>query len=460
MTALAGLTRVTISASRRRIDVALPAHAPVAEALPDLLRHAGEGLADDGERHGGWMLRRTTGEPLAGDQGLHEQGVRDGEILHLVPAGAQWPELEYDDVAEAIAAGARQTGRAWTPDATRAAALTAAGVCLGAGVPAVLAAGAGSPRWPVALGVAVLLLLAGTTAARVYGEGPTGAVLAGYAMPYALLGGVLGVPDGPAALLLGGTALLLAAVLGGVGVGAARWVFVAGGTAGGLGALGALLAFALPADDAAAVTLAVLACGVGAVPLLAVRLGRLPMPAVAPLAGDGGNGGDGQVLDAARQRPDSGYVLDAVRRGADLLTGMLVGHALVAVAACVVLVRQGGTAGRLLVGAAAVVLLLRSRVFAAARHRVPVLAGGLAALAALLLALLDRPARTGALALVAVTVMVALLVAAAGTAYAKRPPSPYLGRAADLLDTALIVSVVPIAAAVLDLYSAVRTLAG
>jgi type VII secretion integral membrane protein EccD len=455
MTALAGLARVTISAPQRRIDVALPAHVPVAEVLPELLGHAGEALADDGEQHGGWMLRRSSGEPLTGARDLHQQGIRDGEILHLVPVGAQWPELEYDDVVQAIAAGAQQTGRGWTPAATRAAALAAAGVSLAAGVLAILAAGSASPKWPIALGVALLLLLAGVTASRAYGEGLTGAVLAGYAMAYALTGGALGVSDGPAAVLLGGTALLLTAVLSAVGVGTARWVFVAGGTAGGLGGLGGLLAFALPADDAAAVALAVLSCGVGAVPLLAVRLGRLPMPAVTPPAG---NGADGQGLDHARERPESAHVLDAVRRTGDLLTGMLVGHALVTAAACVVLARQGGTAGRLLVGAAGLVLLLRSRVFAAARHRVPVLAGGLAGLAALLLALLDRPGDAEALALVTVAVAVALVVAAAGTTYAKRPPSPYLGRAADLLDTALIVSVVPIAAAVLDLYVTVRGL--
>ena len=43
-----GLARVTISAPSRRIDVALPEHVPLAELLPEVLRHAGEGLADDG----------------------------------------------------------------------------------------------------------------------------------------------------------------------------------------------------------------------------------------------------------------------------------------------------------------------------------------------------------------------------------------------------------------------------
>src|SRR4051812_42197042 len=102
-----GLAPVTISSAQRRVDGALQEHVPLAELLPDLLRHAGEGLSDDGERHGGWLLRRTDGVALASGQGLFPQGVRDGEVLHLVPAREQWPELEYDDVVEEIAAGAR-----------------------------------------------------------------------------------------------------------------------------------------------------------------------------------------------------------------------------------------------------------------------------------------------------------------------------------------------------------------
>src|SRR3712207_5128924 len=136
-----GLARVTISAPQRRIDVALPEHVPLAELLPEVLRHAGEGLADDGERHGGWVLRRPDGVALAPGQGLFAQGVRDGDVLHLVPAREEWPELEYDDVVEAIAAGVRRRGSTWTPASTRTATLVAGAVLLAPGLLAMLAAG-------------------------------------------------------------------------------------------------------------------------------------------------------------------------------------------------------------------------------------------------------------------------------------------------------------------------------
>src|SRR5512138_1155770 len=123
-----GLARVTISAPSRRVDVALPEQVPLAELLPEVLRHAGDGLADDGEQHGGWLLRRSDGSVLVGGQALAAQGIRDGEVLHLVPARTEWPEFEYDDVVEAVADAARRQGGAWSPGATRVAALVGAGV--------------------------------------------------------------------------------------------------------------------------------------------------------------------------------------------------------------------------------------------------------------------------------------------------------------------------------------------
>src|SRR5689334_14628733 len=65
-----GLARVTVTAPKRRIDVALPDGVLIAELLPHLLRHAGEELADEGEGHGGWALRRSTGGALEPNRSL------------------------------------------------------------------------------------------------------------------------------------------------------------------------------------------------------------------------------------------------------------------------------------------------------------------------------------------------------------------------------------------------------
>ena len=47
---------------------------------------------------------------------------------------------------------------------------------------------------------------------------------------------------------------------------------------------------------------------------------------------------------------------------------------------------------------------------------------------------------------------------AAGATWTRRPPSPYLGRAADLLDTLAVVAVIPVACAVLGLYGMASTI--
>ena len=467
-----GLARVTISAPQRRVDVALPEHVPLAELLPEVLRHAGEGLADDGEKHGGWLLRRTDGVALATSQGLFPQGVRDGEVLHLVPARDNWPELEYDDVVEAIAEGARRRGTVWTPAATRTATLAGAAVLLSLGLIAVLAAG---PGWGGAaffgLGVALLLALAGITASRAYGDARAGAALGGCALPYAFAGGAVLIATGDRVgvfaplpwlggpeLLAGSVALLLVAALGGVGVAASFRIFAAGVTVGLLGALTALAALLTTAAGAGAVLLSALVCGIGALPLLAIRLGKMPTPPVTlPTGSEAEQGFTGAQthhagLDAARERPDRARVFAAVSRTEELLTGMLIGHALLAVGAFVVLASSGGLSAQILMGLAVAALLLRSRLFVTLRQRLPLISAGLFGVFALGLDLLWGAGEAMLLGVGLAALLVALATVAAGATWTRRAPSPYLGRTADVLDTLAVVAVIPVACSVVGLY--------
>jgi type VII secretion integral membrane protein EccD len=469
-----GLARVTVSAPQRRVDVALPEHVPLAELLPEVLRHAGEGLADDGERHGGWLLRRTDGAVLTTAQGLFPQGVRDGEVLHLVPAREDWPELEYDDVVEAIADGARRRGAVWTPESTRTATLLAGAVLLALGLVAVLAAG---PGWSgaayVGLGAGLLLALCGVTASRAYGDAHAGAALGACAMPYAFAGGAVliaaGATDrvgvfgplpwlGGPELLSGSVALLLVAVLGGVGVAAGLRVFAAGVTVGLLGAATGLVSMLTTAAGAAAVLMSVLVCGIGVLPLLAIRFGKMPTPPVTlPTGGDaeGFTGAPSNSLDAARERPDRATVFAAVTRTEELLAGMLLGHAVLSAAAFLVLATADGRSAPILVGVSAAALLLRSRLFVTLRQRVPLICAGLAGVTVLGVDLVWGADAGTLLAVSAAGFLAALATVAAGATYSRKPPSPYLGRAADLLDTLVVVSVIPVACAVVGLYQAV-----
>ena len=465
-----GLARLTISAPQRRIDVALPEYVPVIELLPEVLRHAGEGLADDGERHGGWLLRRTDGAVLTGAQGLFPQGVRDGEILHLVPAHDDWPELDYDDVVEAIAEGARRRGSVWTARSTRNASLLAALALLALGLVAVVSHG---PQWSGAayagLGVGLLLAVAGVTAARAYGDERAGVALGAAGMPYAFAGGALLVSTGDRVgvfaalpwlggpeLLSGSVTLMAVAVLGALGVASALRIFTAGIVVGLLGAGVALVSMVSTPAGAAAALISVLVCGIGLLPLLALRFGRMPTPPVSlPTGSESAGRRTGQGIDAARELPDRATVFEAVARTEEILAGMLIGHALLAIGSFLVLSTSGSLSARILMGVSATALLLRARLFVTVRQRVPLICGGVAGVVAFGADLLGGASAPMLLGLTAAGVLTAIATVVAGATYAERPPSPYLGRAADLLDAAVVISVIPVACAVVGLYRAV-----
>ncbi|GIJ53871.1 type VII secretion integral membrane protein EccD [Virgisporangium aurantiacum] len=444
------LTRITVASAQRRVDVVLPDEVPVAELLPDLVQRAGDGLADRGQQHGGWVLHRFGGPKLAATDSMASAGIADGEVLHLVPARTDWPEPEYDDVVDAVAIGARGLGARWSGGATRVAAVAAAGLILVIGLIGPLGAGFAHDRW-AALSLAAVLLAAGILATRAYAEPLVGAALAAYSLPAAALGGwhlLESGADTASHMLVAATALTLWSVAGALGAGAGQWIFIAGTAAGLLGVVGASASFATGTARAAALISVVVVGGVTAAPSLAVRLGRLPMPVVTPPPGATGT-------TTPAQQPDRDRVLAAVARADAMLTGLLAGLAVTAVAAGWAL-QPAGLAGPLLTLVAGLTLLLRARLLVTVRQRVPLLAGGAA--------LLFLPFASGTWTLGRLAApMLALVVvglALAGARYRRRSPSPYLGRAADILDTLCLVSVVPLAAAVLNLYAAMRGLSG
>jgi type VII secretion integral membrane protein EccD len=453
------LARLTIRAPRRRLDLAVPHQVPLAELLPEVLRRAGETDLDRAVV-GGWMLRRGDGAALVGDAALAPQGVRDGDVLYLVPRNLTWPEPAYDDVVEEIAAGARAHGGSWDPRATRVFALAAAGALLVAGLALLALTDTGvvtdtgavqQVGGLVGLAVALLLLLAGGLLTRAGGDGMAGSTAAGFGLPYAAVGAGLLI-GGPARLLVGACALILAAAVGGVAVGYGRRVFVAGATVGLFGAVGGVLGLAVSPAGAAAIVVMVLVGGVGLAPLLAVRLGKLPLPVVTAEA---------EVL-AAERRPDRPAVLEAVVRADDILVGLLLGIAVSGVATVAVLAASSGPAPHLLAGLASVALLLRARLFPALAARLPLLVGGLSGLGCSIWSAMagagtgTRLAGVG-LAFVAVVV---LLVAAAAAPRRRPGGSPYLGRMVDLVDIAAVVALAPVACGVLNLYGWVGGLVG
>ncbi|MEU5846512.1 type VII secretion integral membrane protein EccD [Saccharopolyspora shandongensis] len=454
-----GLVRVTIAAPRRRIDMALPEHAAIAELLPGLLARAGEGLADDGVTGGGWQLRRVDGTAFDLDRTLGSHRVRDGEVLHLAPRRISWPELEYDDLVDAIATGSGHTGRAWGPRHTRVAGLAAGAAAVLLGLVAVLRAG---PPWTSpalwALGTAVLLLAAGVVLARAVGDADAGAVLAGVALPFAFAGGgLLLAGRNPVTelsaghLMLAGALLLLAGLVGYLGVTAAQSLFAGAVTVGLLGVLAGWLA---TIDGLAGYQVAAVVGG-GLLALstvfapLALRLGRVPMP-VLPRS----------TADLVRDDPPPPLELvhAAVARADGLLTGMLTGASVVVMCCLVALVGRADASSVVMAAVLAIGLLLRARLYPILRQRVPLLVTGMFGVGCLVVG----PGVTAAGLVFAgpLLLVVAAAVIAAGILLSTRAANPYLGRFAEYSEILVMVAIVPVVCAVLGLYGYVRGLGG
>ncbi len=453
-----GLARIALMAPKRRIDLALPEHLPLVGLLPAVLRQSDE-EPTDGTSHGGWALRRVDGTTLDLARTLAAQNVRDGEMVHLVPRRAEWPELMYDDLTEAVAAGARLRGRAWTPGATRLTGLVTAAVLLLLGLAALLlASDLGWLGGAAAIGVTVVLLGAGVLLSRAVGDSVAGAVVAGLSLPYALVGGAMilsyGEPlheYGAPHVLLGSATLLAAGVLGMLGVGDGSRVFVAAIYAGLLGALAGGLAYGpLDAPGSAAVVVALGVLLLPAMPALAVRFGKMPMPVLPRTVGD---------LVKDEPQPERRRVYQATARADEVLTGMIFGAAAVTIAGLIALTRDGGISALALAGIVTIACLLRARLVPTVRHRIPLLLTGVSGVVLLALYGLSDPLPR-VLVLLPVALVAAAVAIGAGRTYSRRQPSPRLARLGDIADIVLQLAVVPVACSVLGLYALMRGLGG
>ncbi|MFI7434379.1 type VII secretion integral membrane protein EccD [Micromonospora haikouensis] len=453
-TAAGGLSRVTIVAPRTRMDLALPADVPLADLLPTLLRYAGEDLADEGVRHGGWSLARLGGQPLDGGRTAAQLGVRDGEVLYFNPRAAAAPEIVFDDVVDAVATATNQRPGSWQVSTTRSFAVLFAAAALSAGALAALFAG--PPQLPgaiAALLVAVALLVGAAVLSRAAGDSRTGAVLALVGLGYAAVGGLL-VLAGDRGLgelaaphvLLAATAVVVFGAVAALAVGDRLPLFFGAVAVGGAVGFGAVvgLAFSVGAPAAAAVVATVAFATLPALPMAAYRLARLPVPSI-PTGPDD--------LKTDTETVDGRSVLRRSERADEFLTGLLWTVALLVLGGEVVLALDGRLPAVLLCLVLALLSLLRARPFLGRGQRVPVLLAGSLGLGLTAAATFAAGGAAVRLGVVLGGLVVAAVVSLVyGLTVAGKRISPVWGRLLDIVEVLLIISLVPLAVWVCGLY--------
>ncbi|MFD9571743.1 type VII secretion integral membrane protein EccD [Streptomyces sp. NPDC059982] len=495
-----GFCRVTVVAPDSRIDVALPEDIAVADVYPELLRLTGQTQPVGAPT--GFHLVRRSGAVLDGARTLAAQQVLDGEVLSLRPFAESLPPAVFDDVSDAVAAAVVRDRHRWSDDMLRGAGLAAAAlllVLLGFvlwyadpvrhdmhGLPGIIAGAVG-----------VLLTAAAGVRARVYRDRGSAVALGLGALPHLLIAGsgivAAGPGQGPGRLqfLLGCVCVLVASVALVALTPHGDAPFVAATF---LAATGTLATFAaITADGSATATAAVCApVAIGLVaflPGLSARFARLPIGYAAPRSAvdeyetpDRYEGAARRDLDGADGTPgadpghDPAAQLDAeqiaaqARRGHEMLLGLVGGCAAVVVGSAAVLGFSDNTWGRLLALAAGLAMLLRARLFRYTSQVVCALAAGLAAVALLVLGLaLHVPAelvehhdRAGldlrTIWLSAAVAAGAALLAGIALVIPRKGLSPFWGRLLDLTEAAVLLSLAPLALAVLDVYVRARSL--
>jgi type VII secretion integral membrane protein EccD len=458
------LRRVTIVAPNRRIDVSLPANVPLAHMMPTLLNAAGQHLADTGLAHSGWVLQRLDEAPLNPAQTLSASQVRDGDVFYFRPQMAQLPEMSFDDVADVIATGIMERSDRWRPHTTRGFALCGGAAMVMLGAVAVVLSG---PPWPAAAGaaglVALLLLVAGTVLSRALGDAGAGAVLGYCALPYGFLAGLLAPARKVDVLALGAPHLL-------AGFGATALVAVVAGFAIVQGlpdffgiALASLVATACAGvsmgfPDVRAAGVAAVAASLfvlpltGLVPQASFRLARLPLPAVPASA---------EELRSDTQTVNGRVVLDRTAVADRFATGLVGGASLVVAGTQLMLVTTPGWVARVLSIALSLALILRARVFRGRTQRGWMLIAGLGGLGVMSVGVAVTQSQTVTLATILVPLLVAAgIVVALGLWLPRHRPTPFWGRAGDIVDILIVISLIPLALGVLNTYQWIRGLAG
>ncbi|WP_055556872.1 type VII secretion integral membrane protein EccD [Streptomyces sp. NBRC 110028] len=487
-TTATGFCRVTVVAPDSRIDVALPDDIALADLYPEILRLTGQ--TQPAGAPVGYHFVRRDGTVLDGARSLAAQRVLDGDVLSMRPFAQSLPPVVRDDVSDAIASAISGDRTLWNADYLRISGLFGG---------ALLLIFMGFVLWfadpvrhdmhslPGIIAGAVGLLLAvfAGVRARVYDDRGSAIALGLAALPHVMIGGsgVLALDRGEGIgrlqFLLGCVAVLVVSVALVAAMPSGDAPFVAAVV---LSAFGTVATFCqiladIDASGTAAVCAALAIATIAFLPGLSARAARLPIGYVAPRDSSrndfGGGANDADSATAAPAPIDSERIATQVRRGHELLLGLVGGCAAVVVGSAAVLGFSDNAWAQVLALAAGVAMLLRARLFRYTWQVACVLVSGIVSLALLVLGLALNPPASAVIDLLSgdsgpldirtvwLTASVAfgsLLLIAIALIVPKKSVTPFWGRFGDLVEGAMLLAITPLALAVLDVYATARGL--
>ena len=438
----------------------MPGDVPLLDLLPAVLARLGNGLADQGVDHEGWVLQRLGEAPLDETRTPAELNLLDGETVYLRPRSDQLPPVDWDDLVDGVADQVRSRTDVWTPRLSRWMLVTAAAAALLTGLVLVLISGPTVPSAATAVGFAVVLLVFASMVSRVVRDPVSATMLAGVGFAYALLAGWFGpevldpgvalAPRLAAVCVLG----LAALAIGLAGVADAALLFVGALTFLLLVIVPVLIAALSPASgwQAASIGL-VLTVAIGLfVPVTAFKLGGLTLPALPTTA---------EQLQEDIDPVPYQLVVDkgVATAGYQTALHLALGAAQLVLAA--VVVSHAAAWPMILAAVFALVLFLRSRHLGGAVQRWSVLVpAGLTVVMELLVIGAGSDPFTRMTALWTPLLLAAMGLMVASAKLPERRLRPYWGRAVEIFESMAAISLLPLLLAVLNVYHLMRGLAG
>lgn len=450
-----GLVRVTVASGSRRVDLVLPGAVPVAELVPELARSVG--ILDASTVYGGYRLVAQDGRRLANDAGLLIQGIEDGGLLTVTAGIDDEPPRVYDDIVEAMADVVEHELKSWEASAGRRTALGAGGLLLGLGALALLLQGESTMGGLAAATAAGLLVVGGIVLARGQDEPDAGVAVALLAVVYAGVAGLLLAPGElgswqwplpteffGAPLATAGAAMLLVGVVAVVGLREGRSLVIPAIVVGAMLAASGLLMQVSEFDPSVVftvlMTLVVLAGSI--FPWLALGVTGTKVDQIYSLHDITA---DPDEIDPAQVGADARVAHEIL-----LAVSATVGTLLVLLAPLAV---SRGVSGTILAAVCCLAVMFRTRQYRAGSEVLAGLVSGILGLfsVALSMLLIHDGWRAGAaiaLAVLGAALLVSTLVPAS--------PSVRRGRIGDTVETATLLSLLPLMVVAAGFFSAIR----